>query len=556
MRTRLAGYFVALATLMAPLTAPVAFAQEKKADGPSLLIRVQSVNDLIKTVEYFLGFVPADDAEPIKQGLGFVKSLIDDKKGIEGIDSKNPIGIYATITADVTTSPVVALIPVADEETILKALKDRAMLEVKKGKDGVYETTPPNSPMTVYFRFANNYAYLTANDPENISLKTLPKPADVLAGKASDVFAATVRLDRLPDQMRKMALGAIETQLAAGKDQPVPNETPAIKAFKEKSIDQLVSTIKSVINDGEQVALKLNVDLQSGEAGIEIDASGVKGSKLAKDIASIKENKSVAAGAILSGDTCFSTSISVAMSSELKKLLPSMIDDVLKEAKKQAKGDDEMAKKLQPLIDAILPTAKAGELDAGISVTGPNKDGKLTLIFAGKIAEGKKIEAAVKALAKDLPPEVANLLKLDAEKLDGGASLHILAVGDMIPPDMQKTFGKSDVFLTFRDDLAIITFGPDAKSAIQKAVVSKPSDAGVFKFEAALARLVPAVSESAEEAAQARKIAKRVFGDSTRSDTVKFTIEGGENLRIRISAQGKALQFLGAMGDAKNKKDN
>ena len=163
---------------------------------------------------------------------------------------------------------------------------------------------------------------------------------------------------------------------------------------------------------------------------------------------------------------------------------------------------------------------------------------------------------AVKALAKDLPPEVANLLKLDAEKLDGGASLHILAVGDMIPPDMQKTFGKSDVFLTFRDDLAIITFGPDAKSAIQKAVVSKPSDAGVFKFEAALARLVPAVSESAEEAAQARKIAKRVFGDSTRSDTVKFTIEGGENLRIRISAQGKALQFLGAMGDAKNKKDN
>lgn len=548
MRLRLARFFVVAACALLPVAAQSVRAEDKKPDGPSLLVRVQSVNDLIKTAEYFLKLAPEDQAEQAKQGIDLIKSLIDDKKGIEGIDVKNPIGLYGTLTAGGTDSPVVVLIPVADEEALLSALKDRAMLEIKKNKDGVYETTPPNSPMTVYFRFANKYAYVTVNDPENIAEKTLPKPADVLGGKATDLVAITARLDRLPDQMKKAALGAIENQLAAGKEAPVPNETPAMKAFKEKSIDQLAATIKSVITDGEQVALKFNIDQQSGEAALEIEMAGLKGSKLAKDFASIKENKSVAAGAVLSGDTCFSLNLSMALGSELKKLLPSVIDDVIKEAKKQAKAPGEVEEKLQPLLDALIPTAKAGELDAGVSVVGPNKDGQLTTLFAAKVADGKKIEAAIKKVAKDAPPEVANVLMLDAEKLDGGAMLHVLKVGDFVPENVQKSFGKSDVYLTFRDDLVIVAFGPDGKAAIKKAVASKPADVGVFKMEVALARFVPAVAESAEKAAEAKKAAKKIFGDSTKADTVKISIEGGESLKIKIAAQGKALQFLAAIG--------
>ncbi len=556
MRLRLARLFIVAACALLPVAAQPAAAADKKTDGPSLLIRVQSVNDLIKTAEYFLAFAPEDQAEQAKQGIGLIKSLIDDKKGIEGIDVKRPLGFYATITPDPTASPVVALIPVADEEALLGALKDRAMLDIKKNKDGVYETTPPNSPMTVYFRFANKYAYVTANDPENIAEKTLAKPDDVLGGKATDLISITARIDRLPDQMKKLAVGAIENQLAAGKEAPVPNETPAMKAFKEKSIDQLAATVKSVITDGEQVSLKFNVDQQSGEAALEIEMAGLKGSKLAKDFAAIKENKSVAAGAVLSGDSCFSVNLSVSLASELKKLLPPVIDDAIKEAKKKAKAPGEVEEKLQPLIDALLPTAKAGELDAGLSILGPNKDGKLTALFAVKVAEGKKIEAAIKDAAKDAPPEVGNFLMLDAEKLDGGAMLHVLKIGDFVPEEAQKSFGKSDVYLTFRDDLAIVAFGVDGKAAIKKAVASKAVDAGVFKMEVALAKLVPAVAESAKEAAATKKLAEKIFGDSKKSDTIKVSIEGGDSLKIKIAAQGKALKFLAAMGEARKNKDN
>lgn len=553
MRSLLARCMIVAAAVFLPFASPVR-ADDKKSEGPSVLIRLQSVNDLLKSVEFFTKLVPEEDAEPVKQGLGLIKSLIDEKKGIEGIDVNLPIGIYATLTPEVTSSPVVALIPIADEAAILAALKDRAMVEVKKGKDGVYETTPPNSPMTIYFRFANKYAYVTANDPENISLKGLPKPADVLGGKASDLLSATIRIDRLPDQMKKLAIGAIETQLAAGKDQPIPNETPAMKAFKEKMIDEMTTTMKSVLTDGEQVSLRLNVDQQSGETGIEFEIGGVKGSKLAKDFASIKENKSVAGGALQSSDTCMTMNLSLALAANLKKLLPATIDDLLNEAKKQAPG--EVQEKLKPLVDALLPTLKAGELDAGMAMVGPNKDGKLTALVAAKIVDGKKIEAAVKAVAKDIPPDFANLLALDAEDLPGGYKLHTIKVGDFVPEDAQKAFGKSDVHLTFRDDLALIAFGPDAKEVLKKALASKPADVGVFKMEMALAKLVPVLAESAKEAAEAKKAAKRIFGDSTKSDTFKITVDGGETMKIKIAIQGKALQFLGAVGEMNKNKDN
>ena len=87
-----------------------------------------------------------------------IKSLVDDKKGIEGIDVKNPIGFYATLSQDgLENSPVVLLVPIADEEATLTLLKERAKLEIKKGKDGIYETQVPNIPQTVYFRFANTF---------------------------------------------------------------------------------------------------------------------------------------------------------------------------------------------------------------------------------------------------------------------------------------------------------------------------------------------------------------------------------------------------------------
>jgi len=537
------------------IVAPTAFADDqkkndtpaKKSDGPALLVRVQSVNDLIKTVDYVRTLLPEDQAEQIKQGIGVVKDMIDPKKGIEGIDVNNPIGLYITFGEELgPTPPAVALIPVADEDSILAALKDKLQLEVEKEKDGAYKTQPKESPFPVYFRFANKYAYITVNDAANIDLKTLPKPADVLGGRPEHLVSATLRIDRLPDAMKKMAIAAVENQLAMGKDQPIPNETKAIKALKDKSIDELAANLKALLEGGEEAALRINVDPKAEEVALELELTGVKGAKLAKDIASIRENKSVVGGALGSPDAAMNINLSVSLSSSLKQLLPPAVDDLVELVKKEGKVPGEIQTKAEPLLKALLPTVKAGELDLGAAMVGPDKDEKYTFLAGLKVVDGKKIEEVMKdTVKKELPPEIAALFQFDAEKLSGGTMLHAVKVADQIDEKGQKILGKSDLYFTFRDDLLVLAIGAQAKSLIEKAVASKPADVGVLRAQVSLSRIVPIMGEDAKELAAARKAAEKVFGKGAgKADTIKFSVEGGDSLKVKVSAQGKAIQFL------------
>jgi|GEM_PF-258622 len=523
----------------------------KKSAGPALLVRVQSVNDLIKSVDYFRTLLPDDVAEKVKQGVGIVKDLIDEKKGIEGIDVNNPIGLYVTFGEEFTpTPPVVVLVPIADEDAVLTFLKEKAKQEIEKEKDGSYKVQPKESPFPLFFRFANKYAYVTHTDPANIDPKTLPKPADVLGGRPEHLVSATLRIDRLPDTAKKLAIAQVENQLGMGKDQPIPNETPAIKAFKDKAIDETAANLKSLLEGGQEAALRFNVDPKREEVAFELELTGTKGSKLAKDIASIRENKSVVGGALASSDAAMSFNLSVGLSSSLKQLLPQVVDDILEQVKKQGNIPGEFQTKAEPLIKALLPTVKAGEIDLGATLIGPSKDDKYTLLLGLKLAEGKKVETALKDTVKqEVPPEIAGLIQWDAEKLGGGASLHVVKVADHLDADGQKVFGKSDLYVTFRDDLVVFAMGPDAKAAIGKAAASKPADVGVLQLQASLSRIVPIMGENAQELAAARKAAEKVFGKAAgKADQIKFAIEGGDSLKIKLSAQGNAIRFLTEMG--------
>ncbi|HEX3148311.1 MAG TPA: hypothetical protein VHR66_09530 [Gemmataceae bacterium] len=551
------------AILAVALATPAAYAAPLKTEstkgGPAVLVKVQSVNNLFKSAEYIATLLPDDTAEQFKQGIRTVKDLIDDKKGLGGIDVTQPIGMYVTFGEELgPTPPVVVLIPVADEQAVLDTLENTAKLKVTKEKDGVYSTQPEQSPFPIYFRFANKYAYVTLQDAANIDTKTLVKPADVLGGKDEHLVSATVRIDRMPKDMKNLAIAAIETQLAAGKDQPIPNETKAMKEFKEKTIDELTANIKELLESGEEASLHLNVDPKAQEVAVEIEMSGVKGSKLAKDIKSIRDNKSVVGGAIASPDTAFSLTLSAGLPGNLKKLFPAVVDDAKAELLKQVNVPGEILTKAEPLIKALLPTVKAGEIDVGVSLMGPDKNDKYTGIAGLKLVDGKKVEEAIKTLVKnELPPEVSGLIQLDAEKLAGGSMLHIVKVGDQLDENGQKVFGKSDIYLSFRDDLLVIAMGPDAKKALNKAIASKPADVGVLHAQVNLARIVPLMGENnAKELEAAKKAADKIFGKGTgaKADMLKFSIDGGDTLKIKLAAQGKAIQFLAEMAGAK--KDN
>jgi len=84
----------------------------------------------------------------------------------------------------------------------------------------------------------------------------------------------------------------------------------AIKEFRDKSIDELTANIKELLDGGEEASLRLNVDPKAQEIALELELSGAKGSKLAKDIQSIREHKSVVGGALASPNAAMSFTLS------------------------------------------------------------------------------------------------------------------------------------------------------------------------------------------------------------------------------------------------------
>src|SRR5215471_11780928 len=107
---------VAVVALLA-LAVPVRAADDKKT--PTLIVRVQSLDNLISDARYLATL--AGREEEAKQAEGFLKQFTGEK-GIEGIDTKRPMGAYAFLGENVIDSEVV-LLPVADEQAILGLLK-------------------------------------------------------------------------------------------------------------------------------------------------------------------------------------------------------------------------------------------------------------------------------------------------------------------------------------------------------------------------------------------------------------------------------------------------
>ena len=139
---------------------------------PTVELRIRSVNQLLPTFEYLAGIL--NQAEAGKQGVEFLKTLTDDKTGIDGIDPTRPFGMSVTLTKDVIDSPVLVMLPLADEAAFLSLLRDKLSLDPKKSKNGVYTMDVPNLPAPVHFRFAQGYVVATVMNAANIDDAKFP----------------------------------------------------------------------------------------------------------------------------------------------------------------------------------------------------------------------------------------------------------------------------------------------------------------------------------------------------------------------------------------------
>src|SRR5262245_44487101 len=95
-----------LAVAIAALVLPMAV----RAEEPAIVVKIKSLEGVLADARYVAKMAGPDIEEKLKQAEGVLGGF-KGKEGLYGIDVTRPIGFYANITAGLTDSSAVLLVP-------------------------------------------------------------------------------------------------------------------------------------------------------------------------------------------------------------------------------------------------------------------------------------------------------------------------------------------------------------------------------------------------------------------------------------------------------------
>ena len=524
-----------------------AFADEAKP-GPAIEVRVASVNDLLAAAK-FLG-ESLNQGEAAKQGVEFIKSQIDDAKGLDGIDPTRPWGLTATVTPNVIDSPVVLMIPLADRNSFLGLMKGKLNLDPKKLAGDVYEVKVPNVPVPVFFRFTKDTVLVTAMNAKSLDAEP---SAEFLSAKETSQFVARLHYDRLPADVKKVVFAQWELQANDGMRRARPNETPAETKLRQWLLEQSLPGIQRVLNDGATLTVALDLDTTQAKGEVRLDArfTARPGSGLAKTIRALEGRAGVALP-LPDARKLFALDAKLGLPDDAKKSFAPLVDALLAEAVKGAQKDQQIP--LQLVTDALKPTLQSGELDLRLAVTAGPKPGTVEAFGALATVKGTEVEKLAKFIAGFAPADAVTFA-FDTKTVDG-VKLHGVTVKQH---DMLDRFGTQAVQLGTSDGRFLFAIEGTGKALEAIATAAPTAGAAVYTNDIALAALVAAV-EKELPADTVRALYKDAFGvdlgtdPGPGADNFSLRVTGGVALHARLVLRGKTVKFLTAL-DAEKKKD-
>lgn len=513
------------------------------AEPPAIAVRLQSFDDWTKVALYFSQL--ANQEEAVKQGLGIVEAL-KGPKGLEGIDTTRPLGLFAYLGADVQGTRAYLCIPVVDEDAVLGLMARFLPNKPQKNANGVYNVNIEGVPLPVYFRFVQKHLVATVIEEKNLDAKQLPDLAKLLPAQGP-LLSASLRLDQLSEETKKLALGQVELALTPFK--AMPAETELEKKLKAKAIDNLMAQWKSVLFNGVELRLEFDIVPAKDDIRLSLAFSAKPGTALATDIAAMGTKKSVLAGTLKSPTAAAVAGVNVLLPDMVQGMIKPLLDEAMKQLNDQPL--DPRLKEIAGTLHKVLrPTLEAGDIDGGLALLGPSTEGHFTVLAGVKVQKGRGIEAAVKEIAKDhLPPEAAPWVQLDADKTPTG-NLHKIDFDAFLDDAAARAFlGKGVVWIGFRDDLAVIAVGQDAKSAVKAAMAQAPAVAEMIKLEVQVAKIAPFAKNELPDVG--KKLGEKIFGKAAAGkDLVSISVTGGQAIQMQMSIKGKVFQFLAELDKA------
>lgn len=530
--------------ILPALPAEVRPAETSKPARPGLVVRLAPIDELIADAKYLatLGG-QKDKAHEVE---GFLQTFRD-PDGLQGIDTKRPLGFYGSVGQGVADVSGVALVPIANEKTFLSALSEKLNISPDKDEDGIYAVTG-KLPVPIYFRFANRYLYAAALSKAALAKDRLLDPARALAQAGDGTVAGAFHFGDVPDAIKNIALQQFDQQFARAREQTVPNEGELQRDVRLKSMEFVGNGARAVIREGGDFTFRVNIDRRAGGISADLGFSGKPGSGLARGIARLGEESSLFGG-LVPGDAAMGLLAHLALPADLRKALEPAIDQGLRDALKKEQ-DPNKREQGEKFLKALEPTLKAGELDGALTFNGPDKDQHYTFVAALKLREGGRLEQAFRDLVAVLPEADRQKIKLDAETV-GDVKVHRLEAQRDFDPPTRKILGSNPVYVANRGDALFVAGGPGATGLVRKAIEAAAKESPILRFDLALARLAPLMEK---DNPGATKAAREAFGaPGAGNDRVHVTVEGGESLRAHLDIRGAAVRFFGLLDSYKKK---
>jgi hypothetical protein len=515
------------------------------AEKPVLVVRTKSVNGLLDDLRYLsqLG------------GGGNAFERVDEiLTSLNAMDLNRPLGIYACLSEDIVSSSVALLLPVADEKAFL-AMLSRYEFQAKPEPDDIYTVTTTNTSVTVplYLRFANGYAYVTVQNRSNLAPERLVDPVETLSSVPPTTLAAAVRLDRIPEQLKKHLLDMPELRLADGN---AAGGAGALQGFNREWARTVSQMASSLLDGGATIEMSVDIDRKSSALVGEFKLAGNRGSPLAAAIAAVAHAKSLFAE-WSSKNAAARLLVHLSLPDAILQSLAPAIDEGLGQFL-AAEKDPARRERTDKLLKTIGLTLKAGELDSGLVVHGPDKDNHYTVLGGLKLVQGDAVEAAAVNLVEHLPAEIRGKIKLNADSA-AGMKIHALEDSANLNEASKQIFGGSTVYFAFGPDRILVSLGSDALATIKKGLKADPEVGPIFELSASMSRLGPLLAQSAttdgNAVQQTAKAIQESFGNIDKgNDTVLISIEGGSALKARAVLKAPVIKFLGQMAPSSSTK--
>jgi hypothetical protein len=505
---------------------------EKRPMSPTFVLRVRSINTVKDNLKLLARVVDREDQGEQLEAL--INAQIG-PNGLKGIDPTRPVGLYGDPSDVAPGVSAVLMVPVADQKAFL-ALLENVNYKAEKNKDGLYLIRSESlKGVTIGFRFAHKYAYVTALSLEALAPDRLVEPGRLFPADLKADLSATVRLDQLPKTVKDLVLTNFEEGLAKAKEKKEPGETEVQHKARGLLLDAFAKNVAEVLDNGRQLTARVGIDRERKELSLRLELDAKPGSELARDIRALGEEKSLFAGLRVKG-AALNVLTHLVLPEAIRKALKPVFDQGLSEAVQREKNPDKR-KQAEEIRKLLRPILESGQVDFGFSLRGPSAAKHYTFVAGFHVPNGAALERALHAFHKAMPAEEQALIHLDVDSASG-AKIHRIDAQKGYDAGARAAFGDNPVYLAIRADAVLLALGEGGLDAIKRAAAVRPEASPPVLVELSMARLARTLAKTPEE----HQAADKAFGSNDAGE-VRLTLTGGEGLRLQLTAQLSVLRF-------------